>query len=36
MAETYTVRQQNSQVISYAYQQDEVIIYPDLIKLKLL
>ncbi len=35
MVETYTVRQQNSQVISYAYQQDEVIIYPDLIKLKI-
>jgi spore germination protein len=34
MIETYSIRQQNSQVISYAFTQNNVVIYSDLIKLK--
>lgn len=34
MVVTYSVRQQNSQVVSFAYQQDGVIVYSDLIKVK--
>jgi len=34
MVETYSVRQQNTQVISFAYREEGVVIYSDLIKVK--
>lgn len=34
MVPTYTQRAGNVQVISFAYQEDDIIIYPDLIKVK--
>lgn len=35
MKETYYLKQGNSVTINYAYEQDGVVIYPDLIKLKI-
>lgn len=35
MKETYYLKQGNAVTINYAYQQDNVVIYPDLIKLKI-
>lgn len=34
MKDTYYIRQDNVATINYAYTQDDVVIYPDLIKLK--
>lgn len=34
MADTYYLKEDNTAVINYAYKQDNVIIYPDLIKVK--
>lgn len=34
MLATYTIRQGNTQVISYAYRQQGVVVYPDLVKVK--
>ncbi len=34
MKDTYYIRQDNTATINYAYKQGDVIIYPDLIKLK--
>ncbi|MDH7578696.1 MAG: germination protein YpeB [Bacillota bacterium] len=34
MVSTYTLREQNILTVSFAYQQDGVIIYPDLIKVQ--
>lgn len=34
MIPTYTVRQEGAQIISFAYRQQGVVIYPDLIKVK--
>ncbi len=35
MKETYYLVQENNIVINYAYTQDDVVVYPDLIKLKI-
>jgi spore germination protein len=35
MADTYYLAEDGSATINYAYKQDEVIVYPDLIKLKI-
>ncbi len=35
MADTYYTQEDNTAVINYAYKQDNVIIYPDLIKVKI-
>lgn len=35
MADTYYLNQDNTSVINYAYKQDDVIMYPDLIKVKI-
>lgn len=35
MKETYYLKQGNSVTINYAYEQDGVVVYPDLIKLKI-
>ena len=34
MISTYTVKYGNAVLINYAYQQDDVVMYPDLIKVK--
>lgn len=34
MADTYYLKEDNTAVINYAYKQDNVVIYPDLIKVK--
>jgi len=34
MADTYYLSEDNTAIINYAYQQNDVIVYPDLIKLK--
>jgi spore germination protein len=35
MVDTYYITQDNTATINYAYKQDNVVIYPDLIKLKI-
>ncbi|MCR4436511.1 MAG: germination protein YpeB [Clostridiales bacterium] len=35
MVDTYYLKEDNTATINYAYQQDNVVIYPDLIKLKI-
>ncbi len=34
MVDTYYLKEDNTAIINYAYKQDDVIIYPDLIKVK--
>lgn len=34
MVPTYTLREQNVTTVSFAYKQDDVVVYPDLIKLQ--
>lgn len=35
MVDTYYIKEDNTATINYAYKQDNVVIYPDLIKLKI-
>ena len=35
MMDTYYLSEDNTATINYAYKQDDVIVYPDLIKLKI-
>ncbi len=34
MVDTYYLREDNTAVVNYAYKQDDVVVYPDLIKVK--
>ncbi len=35
MADTYYLKEDNTATINYAYKQDDVVVYPDLIKVKI-
>lgn len=35
MADTYYIKEDNTAIINYAYKQDNVVVYPDLVKLKI-